>query len=376
MNERSLPRILIISAGYGEGHNSAAKGLAEALKGVAHVRVTDVCQEAMPKTFKLTRSGYLWMISRVPWLWKIFYQVSDRVDMSRGGAGPLAPIERKLESLMKEWQPDVLVSTYMVYPYMLDRIAKRRAKRVPYMTVVTDSIVINKSWLCCNSDLWCVTDLWTCEEMERRGVPSGKIRVTGFPVSPHLSEAVKGGSGDSWKPGEAFRVLYFPQGKPAGAADDLDAIFKAGDDVRVTCILGRRFRAVYPHIREMRKRYGSRLLIRGWTRRIPEYLASHHLVVGKAGGATVHEVLAAGRPMLVNYLLPGQEEGNCLLLERLNAGEYVPHSSGLTKALSALMCDGGSLWNERRESLKCASMTGGASAIAGFALQLAAERGK
>lgn len=378
MSEHSLPRVLIVTAGYGEGHNSAARGIAEGLKGKAEVRVVDVCKEAMPGTFRVTRKGYLWIISRVPWLWKVLYELSDRVDMSRSGPGLLAPIERKLEELLSEWGPDVVVSTYMVYPYMLDRIAKKTksktGRRIPCVTVVTDSIVINKSWVCCDSDLWCVTDDWTREVMERRGVDGEKIRVTGFPVSLRVGGV--SGSGDSWVTEEPFKVLYFPQGSPAGAADDLNALFDSGANVWVTCILGRRFRAVYPRIQELKKRYGSRLVIRGWTRRIPDYLGSHHVVVGKAGGATVHEVLAAGRPMLVHYLLPGQEEGNCRLLERLHGGEYVPDSRGLTESISGLMRDDGALWSERRDALKRAAMTGGAEAVAGFALQLAAERSK
>lgn len=94
-------------------------------------------------------------------------------------------------------------------------------------------------------------------------------------------------------------------------------MLEADPAVYVTCILGRKFRRIYPHIRDLRAKYGKRLTVRGWTRRVPSYLTVNHVVVGKAGGATVHEVLAAARPMLVNFLLPGQEEGNARLLETL-----------------------------------------------------------
>ena len=43
MEKRRLPRILIVTAGYGEGHNSAARGVRDALAGRAEVRVTDLC---------------------------------------------------------------------------------------------------------------------------------------------------------------------------------------------------------------------------------------------------------------------------------------------------------------------------------------------
>ena len=48
MQKGRLPRILIVTAGYGEGHNSAARGVRDALAGRAEVLVTDLCAEAHP----------------------------------------------------------------------------------------------------------------------------------------------------------------------------------------------------------------------------------------------------------------------------------------------------------------------------------------
>lgn len=123
----------------------------------------------------------------------------------------------------------------------------------------------------------------------------------------------------------------------------------------------------------MRARYGRRLTVRGWTRRVPSYLAASHVVVGKAGGATVHEVLAAARPMLVNFLLPGQEEGNTRLLEKLGGGSHVPDARALASALQEMMADGGAQWRRMHENLLRAGMTGGSGRIADLALKLAEE---
>ncbi|WP_423232310.1 hypothetical protein PVA48_04720 [Akkermansia sp. JRP_AM1] len=151
MEKRRLPRILIVTAGYGEGHNSAARGVRDALAGRAEVRVTDLCAEAMPRMFRLTRAAYLWIISRLPRLWKLMYEVSDKRNLAEKPVKGLAPVERFLERLLRDWKPDAVVCTYMVYPYMLDSLAARTGNAVPYLTVVTDSFVINKSWLCSES---------------------------------------------------------------------------------------------------------------------------------------------------------------------------------------------------------------------------------
>lgn len=54
MEHGRLPRMLIITAGYGEGHNSAARGVEEAMRGRAETRLVDLCAEAMPATFRMT----------------------------------------------------------------------------------------------------------------------------------------------------------------------------------------------------------------------------------------------------------------------------------------------------------------------------------
>ena len=334
MQKGRLPRILIVTAGYGEGHNSAARGVRDALAGRAEVLVTDLYAEAMPRMFGLTRAAYLWMISRMPRLWKLMYEVSDRRNMAEKPVRGIAPVERLLERLLREWKPDAVVCTYMVYPYMLDSLASRTGRAVPYLTVVTDSFVINKSWLCSKSPLWAVTDPWTRAIMEEKGLPQDRLRVTGFPVNPVLGALAKEHP-LSWKEGEPFRVLYFAQRSARHARAELAGMLDANPALHVTCILGRRFRRIYPRIRDLRARYGRRLTVRGWTRRVPSYLAASHVVVGKAGGATVHEVLAAARPMLVNFLLPGQEEGNTRLLEKLGGGGHFTVSGAQLKDCSA-----------------------------------------
>ena len=92
----------------------------------------------------------------------------------------IAPVERLLERLLREWKPDAVVCTYMVYPYILDSLASRTGRAVPYLTVVTDSFVSNKSWLCSKSPLWAVTDPWTRASMEEKGLPQDRLRAVSY----------------------------------------------------------------------------------------------------------------------------------------------------------------------------------------------------
>src|SRR5438132_14060107 len=58
----------------------------------------------------------------------------------------------------------------------------------------------------------------------------------------------------------------------------------------------------------------------GWTDQLPRMLHESHLLIGKAGGATVQEAIAAGCPMIINHVVAGQEEGNARLIVETNSG--------------------------------------------------------
>lgn len=93
----------------------------------------------------------------------------------------------------------------------------------------------------------------------------------------------------------------------------------------------------------------------GWTEEIPELLASHHLVISKAGGATVQESIAAGCPMIMNQVAPGQEEGNADLLVRNDAGALAENPDAVVTAVARAFADDGAVW--RRWSKGVAQMS-------------------
>lgn len=359
------PNVLILTAGFGDGHNSAARGIAEALQGKAEYRVTDLFAQAMPFAFKWARKGYLWTISHAPGLWRQMYDWTDMTDMSVDPPAGLGAVERCLANTVEAFKPDAIVSTYMVYPYMLDRLFAIKGRRIPSLTVVTDSLVINKTWLCAQTDVWAVTDPWTKAAIVDRGLDERRVHVTGFAVSPRLV-SMAGRAKPVWSPASPFRILYFPQGGRGAVTDMLACMLAAHPGIHVTVVLGRNFRRYYPRLINLMR--NGRVTLKGWTRKIPELMASHHLVVGKAGGAVSHECIAMERPMLVNFRTPGQEEGNIELLERLGGGRFTETPAELSRTLSHLLEHDGSAWKLMHDSLAAAPKSGGASLIAEWCL--------
>lgn len=360
------PRILIVTAAFGEGHNSAAQNLGTALKSLgATTRVADPCLLGAPGITALLSRGYRMVTNHAPRVWAAIYRSTDRCDFSRRRSPVMRLPERALGALIDEFRPDALVSTYPLYPYFLKRIPQGIGGTLPVFTVVTDSIEINAAWLRAPSDWWLVTDPMTREAMAAKGLPAERVVDTGFPVNPVFSGLTPV---DAEDPRGPFRVLYFATAKRAFILRHGRALLDADPSVSLTIVMGRNVRRLVTKARELKRAYPGRVRLIGWTRRVPTLLTSHHLVVGKAGGATVHEAIAACCPMLIHHLVPGQEEGNLRLLEAISGGGLAASPAALARNLKDLLADHRAGWRSMKHALARHGRHAGAIAAAQFIL--------
>jgi processive 1,2-diacylglycerol beta-glucosyltransferase len=95
---------------------------------------------------------------------------------------------------------------------------------------------------------------------------------------------------------------------------------------------------------------------------------THHVLVSKAGGATTQEAVAARCPMIVNQVVPGQEEGNCELLLRHGAGALATTPAAVLATLKSAFSGGGHGWEAWRAALEPMARPDAARTIANFVL--------
>jgi processive 1,2-diacylglycerol beta-glucosyltransferase len=356
-------RILIVTAAFGEGHNSAARNLGLALESLGAVtRVSDPCMIGIPHITAWVSRGYRCVTTHFPRVWAWIYRSTDRCDFSKRRSPLMRWPELALARMLGEFQPDAVVSTYPLYPYFMARIAAEGVQPArPVFTVVTDSIEINAAWLRAPSDWWLVTDPATRAAMIEKGLEPSTIVDTGFPVHPSFSSLETIRESD---PCDPFRVLYFPTANLAFVRRHSRALLDASPSVRLTIVLGRNVRRLYTRAREIKNAYPGRVRLIGWTRKVPQLLCNHHLVVGKAGGATVHEAIAARCPMLIHHLVPGQEEGNLRLLESIGAGSLATTPDALARQISDLLADQSSNWRRMKSALSRHGRNSGALTVA------------
>lgn len=363
--------ILVLTAGFGDGHNTAAYSTAEALRRLCpgeDVQTCDLISEVQPRIATLLKNLYQQAITHFPSGWRFVYRMLEKSDVEPQDSAWLAPMVRGLKDKIETLKPRLIVSTYPLYAALIDALRKQQVEELPRLvTVITDSISVHRIWVMQPSDLYCVADEETRDiVVNKLGIPSPKVRVTGFPVSLQFTEAL---------PPEAFspsiqRILYLPSTaarRVATTLASLKPLLQAG--VKLTIPVGKHSSRLYHVLRKFTDELPDvDVDIIGWTTRIPELLRTHDVVICKAGGAILHEVLAARIPAVIDYVVPGQEEGNAEMLLSRNCA-YRTHTSKETgEAVAKVLADGGKIGRQMRENMLSISVPDAALRTAQAAL--------
>ena len=337
--------ILILTSAFGEGHNAAARNLAVALRQLdpdRSVEVRDLFAEAYGPLYKIVQSGYFLFINHLPALWSWFFKYLHRSKEAPGRAAVFQRAARLLRKTISDIQPAVVASTYPGYNHLLDHLEGGQTRSYRTVTVVTDSISINSLWHSGHSDLLLVPNEITGLVMEEAGVPVEKIQATGFPV-PAVFETLRGQRGEPDLQ-HLPKVLYLVnpgQKNAAGIMRQLASV--EGIELSAACGRDEQLRAT---LQKLADTFPRPIRIEGWMPDLPDRVASSHLVIAKAGGATVQECLAAGTPLILSQIIPGQEEGNAELLTSTDCGCTATSPQAVASAVRYAFSHGASVWKK------------------------------
>jgi processive 1,2-diacylglycerol beta-glucosyltransferase len=270
-----MKKILILTASFGDGHNVAARNLRDGIELItddAKVEVLDLFESTYGTLNTLLKQTYQGLVRYAPTVWAGVFSVFDSPALFRRQVDTMGKLRESLAAVLRDTEPDVVVSCYPVYAHIIQDIFREHAERpFRFITVVTDSISVCSAWYRAPSDLFVVANEPTANVLTESGVPKHRVKALGFPVSPIFAQErpaalVAPGHDDRRKvlyainPGKAKtgktleRLLKVP---------DLDLTITVGRDVSLKAKLAERFRD-----------YGSRVSVYGWTNQMPRLIAA------------------------------------------------------------------------------------------------------
>ena len=365
-----MHKILILTASFGDGHNAAARNLRDALELAtddAKVEVLDSFESTYGSLNTLLKQTYQGLVRYAPIVWSGVFSVFDNPTLFRRQMDTMSKLRKSLAAVLHETEPDVVVSTYPVYAHLIQDIFREHAERpFRFITVITDSISVCSAWFRAPSDLFVVANEPTAKVLRSAGIETERIKTLGFPVSPVFAQE-RPAPLSAPRHGDRRKVLYVINTGKAKTGKVIDRLLKI-PDLDLTITVGRDA-SLKAKLTERTREFGGRVHVYGWTNQMPQLLMSHHLVIGKAGGAMVQEAIAAGCPMIVNQVIPGQEEGNARLIETLDVGAVAEKKKEVRDLVEEAFAHKSRRWQEWRDHLAKVSQPDAALRIAELILE-------
>jgi UDP-N-acetylglucosamine:LPS N-acetylglucosamine transferase len=299
---RDEPRILILSAAIGAGHDLPAQVLRDGLLAArpgAHVEIRDVLTEAGGLLERLGAQEAPLRNRRLQWLFDLEYRLLFRIaPVRRVVTALIARLSREtMLRMVAEARPDVIVSTYPGATEVIGRMREAGDIRVPVVSAITDLAALDL-WAQRSVDLHLITHEESTEEV-RRIAPRSRIAwVRGLTDSrfdePLDEHAARGALA---LPAEGGVVLVSGGGWGVGdVAGAVETALTTPGVVRVLVLCGRS-EALRS---ELQQRFGTRgdLELLGFTDRMSELMAAADVLVHSTAGLTVLEAWIRGcRPV-------------------------------------------------------------------------------
>ena len=187
-----MKKILIFYGSYGGGHLSAAKSISAHLEKTygnqIEVEMVDCIEYINKYINKVSTEAYKELAKKAPWVWKHVYKNSQNGALSHISNTTNRLMSHKLNQLLQEFQPDLVISTHPFSTQMCAILKKRDKIDCKLATVLTD-FHIHAQWLVLYQYVYYffVSNEHMKFDMIAEGVQDEKIFVTGIPVSERFT---------------------------------------------------------------------------------------------------------------------------------------------------------------------------------------------
>jgi processive 1,2-diacylglycerol beta-glucosyltransferase len=308
-------RVLILAAGIGSGHNIAAGVLESCFRaapGVDAVERLDILESTNEVYRTLYDDGYFALVEAAPWLVGWGYDANDPPFKLAHWTSLWDRINTTATSkAIRAFRPDIVVCTHFL-PTRLVSLMLTRGVLEATLAVVTTDYDFQGLWLSSAFNHFFVARDETKAHMAAIGVPSDRITVSGIPVRPGLGDSVNREAilqRYDLRPDRP--ILLISAGAAGGAYTQtiVQQTFRMRNDFQAIVVCGRnaQLKTQIEGLVAMRR---NQYRVLGYTNDMPDLIRAATLFVGKPGGLSSSECMAAGLPMVLIHPIPGQEVRN------------------------------------------------------------------
>jgi UDP-glucose 4-epimerase len=324
------PRVLVLSADIGEGHDLPARIIKADLEEEypeARVEIENGLEAMGKLAAAVLRNGSKFTFRWAPWMFDAQYWLITKFAPTRWLFQQIGNLTsaRGLLRLVEKHEPDVVISTYPGVTVVLGMLREKRRLEIPVQSAITDLAGL-RYWAHPGVDLHYVTHPESIEEVERLVGP-GTVEWARPPISKEfLMPRTRRDAREALAvPAHARMVLVSGGGWGVGDLEGAIKIALTDGDTLVVCITGRN-----DALRErLEQRFADNEQVRivGFTEQMSDWMAAADAMIHATAGLTVLEAHIRGCPVVSYGFSAGHLRANNAAFERFGLAEVArsPH---------------------------------------------------
>ncbi len=340
-------KILYLFSDTGGGHRSAANAL---MKTVEEIMGDNAPQQEMIDAFASSSSNilisllanmYAPVIKYFPFLWGALYHATNSnlsIIIIKKITNPF--IAKKLQTLIKEKNPDIIVSVHPMMNHITAKAMREINHMVPLLTVVTDPVTFHRFWICPQADKIVLATEQAKALCREYGHNADNIEVMGLPIDPKffkISSSRKELRRTMGIAADKFTVLFMGGGEGGGNIYEFIAELSKGSlDIQLIVVAGRN-QFLQKKLEDNSSKFNFPMKVFGFTDEIADIMGASDLIITKAGPGTIIEAVSKSLPIILTSFLPGQEEGNVEYVLAMQLGDMVKDRKKIVTAVKNIM---------------------------------------
>jgi processive 1,2-diacylglycerol beta-glucosyltransferase len=337
-------RVLILTASAGSGHNAAAAVLdhhARAAPEVEEVQTLDVLELTGDLYRRLYDDAYFRLVNAMPWVVGWSYDSRDAPFSHRDPLWLWDQLNTtEVARAIQSYEPDIVISTHFL-PARVVSLLRSRTQIHSTTSVVTTDYDFQGLWLSVPFNRFFVARDETKAHMVEIGLPADRITVSGIPVRAIFGEPVD--------PAAVLARYQLRRDVPtllisAGAAGGQYAHAVVAQTLRMrnsfqAVVVCGRNEQLKADMTALVADGAERYRVLGYTTDMPDLMRASTLFVGKPGGLSSSECMAAGLPMVLVNPIPGQEVRNSYFLLEEGAAVHCNYQTTVGYKIDSLLDD-------------------------------------
>lgn len=304
-----MRKIMIFTASTGGGHNQAASSLSEEFRGKGYEAVkVDMLKETSSVLNTLIADGYKVLANKMPKIYGGLYKLTDFERINNSVTSTVTSVVcKEINKIIQKHSPHLIIGTH---PFIIDIIGKLKRKGLidlPFISIVTD-FEAHQTYVNEHVDAYITGSEYTCESLANRGLPKTILYPYGIPIRREFLET----NSSVNRSKDSFQILLMGGSMGVKSMKKvLKNLLESSKDFKLVVVCGND-ELLKSNVESLiaSKQRNKDIIVYGFTNKIAKLMDESDIIISKPGGLTVTESIAKNIPMIIPYLIPGQEEEN------------------------------------------------------------------